>query len=227
MIDIHSHVLPQMDDGSQSIDESRQLLELLRQQGVQALGVTPHFYGTQDTPEHFLERRAKALSSLPETDMTLIPGAEVAYFDGMSHCQALTGLQLGDSGLILIEMPFGKWTERMFHELCQLPLQVGLTPVLAHVERYRRRDQLPRFQKELLRQGILLQCNAEAFLSFPTRRWALSQLKQGNIQFLGSDTHNLTTRPPKIKQAADVIAKKLGSDALAQLTAQAKILLKL
>ena len=229
MIDIHSHILPQMDDGSQSPEESRQLLELLHRQGVQVLVATPHFYGTQDTPEHFLERRAKALSQLegiPE-GMTVLHGGEVAYFDGMSHCQALADLQLGNSGLILVEMPFVKWTERMFQELCQLPLQLGLTPVLAHVERYRRRDQLPRFQKMLLQQGILFQCNAEAFVNFTTRRWAVSQLRQGNIQFLGSDAHNLTTRPPRLEQAAQVITKKLGSDFLPDLMEQAKTFLKL
>lgn len=227
MIDIHSHILPGMDDGSQSLPETNQLLQMLQQQGVRILAATSHFYGTQDTPEAFLERREKALQQLKllDTDIKILPGAEVAYFDGMSYCQALYDLRLGDSKLLLVEMPFVDWTERMIHELCQLPLQVGLTPVLAHVERYRRRNQLPRFEKTLLAQGVCFQCNAEAFLCLTTRHWALSRLERGEICFLGSDAHNLTTRPPKLDRAAKVIQKKLGNDVLQEVMKQAQELL--
>lgn len=229
MIDIHSHILPEMDDGSQSLSETRQLLQMLQQQGVRVLAATPHFYGMQDTPEAFLDRREKSFRQLKEleTDIKILPGAEVAYFDGMSHCQQLFDLRLGDSKLLLVEMPFIDWSERMVHELCQLQPQLGLTPVLAHVERYRRREQLPRFEKMLMAQGICMQCNAEAFLNLGSRRWALSRLKQGEICFLGSDAHNLTTRAPKLDRAATVIRKKLGDTVLQELMQQAEELLSL
>lgn len=227
MIDIHSHILPGMDDGSQSLSETRQLLQMLRQQGVRIVAATPHFYGMQDTPEAFLDRRKKSLAQLEEleTDIKILPGAEVAYFDGMSHCQQLCDLRLGDSKLLLVEMPFVNWSERMIYELCQLQLLLGLTPVLAHVERYRRREQLPRFEKTLMAQGIYMQCNAEAFLHIATRRWALSRLQRGEICFLGSDTHNLTSRPPKLDLSVKIIEKKLGGEVLRKLMQQTEALL--
>lgn len=228
MIDLHSHILPGIDDGSQSVEESRALLTLLREQGVQTVVATPHFYAHQDNPEEFLRRREDAIARLdcdPAELPQILTGAEVAYFDGMCHSDVLTRLQLAKSGLLLVEMPFAPWTQRMITEISQLPLLTGLTPVLAHVERYRHRDQLPKYRRQLVEQGVLFQCNADAFLSMQERRWVLSLLKKGSLHFLGSDTHNLTARPPKMDQAAAVIEKKLGADTLSQLTAFSKELL--
>lgn len=230
MIDIHSHILPGMDDGSDSPEMTRTILEMMLEQGVEAVAATPHFYADRDTPEKFLRRREEAFARM-EYDRACAPkvflGAEVAYFDGMSRTRELEQLQLGDSGLLLVEMPFDAWSQRMIRELCELPLQLGLIPVLAHVERYRRRDQLPKFQKLLMGQEVYFQCNAEAFLSGKERRWALSMLKKGAVRFLGSDTHNLTTRAPQLGHAAAVISKKLGQDVLSELSDFAKEMLKL
>lgn len=229
MIDLHSHILPGIDDGSESPEMSRVLLSLLRQQGVETVVATPHFYAMQDTPEDFLRRRREAFDRMeydPSDAPNVLLGAEVAYFDGMCHADELDRLQLGDSGLLLVEMPFGPWTQRMVQEICQLSILTGLTPVLAHVNRYRRADQLPKYRKELLNQGILFQCNAEAFLSLRERRWALGMLRRGQIHFLGSDTHNLTTRAPNMESAVNVIAHKLGVEPLADLMDFSKEMLK-
>lgn len=229
MIDLHSHILPGIDDGSESLEMTHAMLELLQQQGVHTVVATPHFYAMKDTPDNFLRRRAQAAAQLQagENMPQILLGAEVAYFDGMSNSEALEKLRLGGTELLLVEMPFGTWTGRMVKEICQLPLQTGLRPVLAHVERYRKRDQLPKYRRQLLEQGILLQCNAEAFVDRSTRRWALGQLKQGNVHFLGSDAHNLTARPPKMDQATQIISKRLGSSVLEELTAFSKEMLQL
>ena len=230
MIDLHSHVLPGVDDGSQDLEMTRQMLEEMTRQGVKAVAATPHFYATIDAPEAFLERRAKALEQTLQLQgdyPQIIPGAEVAYFDGMSHSGILEKLQLGTSGLLLVEMPFCPWTQRMIHEICELQLQTGLTPVLAHIDRYRWQDQLPRYMEQLLGSGILFQCNADAFLHLFFRGWALKLLSRGIIHFLGSDAHNLTIRPPKLRKAAQVITKGLGTEALEELTAFSTEMLKL
>ena len=230
LIDIHSHILPQMDDGARDAGESRQMLAMLWAQGVEVVAATPHFYAHKDTLGDFLHRRDEALARL-EYDSAQAPriilGAEVAYFDSMSSSRELRALQLGASGLVLVEMPFGTWTDRMVREVCQTPVRLGLTPVLAHVERYRRRDQFPKFREQLLEHGIYFQCNATAFLPFMEGRWTLGQLARGNVHFLGSDSHNLTTRPPKLDQAAGIITRKLGSHILEGMSDFAKDMLKL
>lgn len=221
MIDLHSHVLPGVDDGSRNLSMTRQMLEEMTRQGIRTVVATPHFYATSDKPESFFRRRAAALeqvATLQGDFPEIIPGAEVAYFDGMSHSEILPQLQLGASSLLLVEMPFCRWTQRMIRELCEINMETGLTPVLAHINRYCRQGQLLRFQEQLLDEGILFQCNAEAFLHPFTRGWALKQLEQRKIHFLGSDAHNLTARPPKLQQAAQFIQKKLGAETLDRLT---------
>lgn len=223
MLDLHSHILPEIDDGSKSVEMSCGMLAQMAQQGVRTVAATPHFYASRDLPEAFLARRARAVELLGQTKPEfpqVILGAEVAYFDGMGRSEkVLQQLRLGSSKLLLVEMPFCEWNKRMVREICDLPLQTGLTPVLAHVDRYRRKDQLLRNLEELLDCGALLQCNADAFLRFGTRSWALKLMKMGVLHFLGSDTHNLTTRKPNLGDAAKIIEKKLGADALKEFMA--------
>lgn len=228
MIDLHTHILPKMDDGSKSVEETAGLLKLLRQQGVTTVVATPHFYA-QESPEAFLKRRCTSLelmSSLTEDAPALILGAEVAYFGGIGSCEALDALQIGRTKLLLVEMPFSDWTERIVEDVCEIPLQLGLIPVLAHINRYPGKQQFPKYKDKLLRSGVYFQCNAEAFLTFKTRHWALSLMKKGYIHFLGSDCHNLASRPPKLDEAKAVIEKKLGKGFLEDLDREAQFLLE-
>lgn len=226
MIDLHSHILPQMDDGSKSAEESAKLLEILRTQGVTTVAATPHFYPSQEAPEDFLARRKESVARLPrELAQPLLIGAEVAYFPGIGSCDALIPLQLSDTGLLLVEMPFSPWTERIVADVCAIPAQLGLTPVLAHINRYRGSSQFPKFYRQLLENEVLFQCNAEAFEPGLRGHWALQQMKRGLVHFLGSDAHNTTSRPPKLDQAIRLIEKKLGKDFVAEFHQQAEEIL--
>lgn len=207
MIDFHSHILPEMDDGSQSVEMSHAMLQKQHQQGVSGVIATPHFYATQDDPESFLKRRQAAVEALGQTPIPVICGAEVAYFDGISRCEELSQLCIGQTNLLLLEMPFGPWSARVVDEVVGLMATTGLVPVLAHVDRYRL--QIRKWGDELLDQGVLFQCNAAAFLGFGSS-WALNQLAMDRIRFIGSDCHNITTRPPNLAATAEVIRKKLG-----------------
>ena len=223
MVDLHSHILPGIDDGSQNLKMTAQMLQQMHKQGILTVAATPHFYANRDLPETFLQRREQALAQVSELKGNfpeIIPGAEVAYFDGMGRSGILDKLQLGSTGLVLIEMPFCPWSSRMIREVCQLRLETGLTPVLAHIDRYRR--QLKDCMPELQDHGVLFQCNADAFLSVWQRHWALKLLEHGHIHFLGSDAHNMTARPPKLGEAYTVIQKRLGEDGLEILNRAAK-----
>ena len=137
------------------------------------------------------------------------------YFDGISRTEALQELCLAGTRLLLLEMPFVRWTERMLAETASL-VRRGVQPVAAHIERY-----LTLEPKSVLRafveQDILLQCNAEFFLERRTARRALRLLAEGRIQLLGSDAHNVGERAPRLREAAELIEGKLGSEALAAL----------
>ena len=219
MIDIHSHILPGVDDGSASVEESLEMLRLSRQQGVTLVFATPHFSAVREAPATFLARRQAAAAQLkldPETMPQLRLGAEVAYFGGMSRCQELKELCLEGTSLLLLEMPFAPWTDRMIEEVCNIRQQLGLLPVLAHTERYARSSQMGRYRDRLL-QETLFQSNAEYFLHLRTKRKALRQLRDGQIHMLGSDAHNMSSRSPKLGVAAGIIRQKLGEAFLEEL----------
>lgn len=230
MIDVHTHILPCIDDGSKSVEMSLEMLRISAAQGVKTVVATPHFYPTRNNPEKFYEDRQRAweqLGQLPEDLPQVLLGAEVAYFEGISRSSQLEAMRLGSSDLLLVEMPMSPWTDRMMEELRQIPGNLGLQPVLAHVDRYLHRSQLPRHLEDILDMEIPLQVSASAFGKFSERGKMLRLVKNGCVDFIGSDAHNLTTRVPNMADAAQVISKKLGEEALQDITARSAQLLGL
>lgn len=228
MIDFHSHILPGIDDGSKSTEESLEMLDMLRAQGVDTVAATPHFYARENTPEVFLQRRTEAWNRLrpkltANTPRVLL-GAEVHYFQGISHVDRLHELCLEGRDVLLLEMPFASWPSRAVAELEELAQRGDLTVVLAHIERYL--SQQPRELWPRLRQlGVLFQCNASFFLDWRTRRRAIGMLRKGEIDLLGSDCHGISYRPPQMGEAAEHIRRRAGDAALARLESYAQKLI--
>ena len=108
-------------------------------------------------------------------------------------------------------MPFKKWTEFSVREICDISNMGKYTVVLAHIERYIKRQSNAVIER-LLQNGVLFQCNATFFTSTLSSRKAFNMLKKTQIHFLGSDSHNMTSRPPNTKKALDKMAKRLGCE---------------
>ena len=221
IVDFHTHVLPGIDDGSASVEESLALLRMEAEQGVRHVVATPHFYAQVDAPKPFLERRAAAVSMLREA-MKAFPelprlsvGAEVHYFSGIGDADILPELAIDNGPYVLIEMPMAVWTDKMYRELENIHERFGLTPIVAHVDRYIGPMQTYGIPERLMELPVLIQANAGFFQRFTTKRMALRMLEQGQIHLLGSDCHNLKDRPVNIKQTVDLIEKKLGLEAIA------------
>lgn len=220
LIDFHTHILPQMDDGSSSPEESAQMLASCVEQGIKYVVLTPHFYANRDNPVHFLEKRARSLELLRAQMQgkpcpKLIPAAEVEYFEGITSMQELGDMRIGDSRGILIEMPFRPWSSRMVSDIIEISNRRYFRVVLAHIERY-----MKFVKKETLYQlieaGVRMQSNASFFTE--SRLGAMKALKtfdQGLVHLLGSDCHNLSSRKPNLKEACDLLVKKRGPEALA------------
>ena len=221
MTDFHAHLLPAVDDGSDTVATSLRMLEMWKEQQIERVCATPHFYAERTTPERFLRRREAAYSRLraameeegeyPE----ILLGAEVRFFDGISATRELPELCLTGTELLLLEMPFARWTERVLGEVADI-CRRGIVPVAAHLERYmgfNNSQMLNRFTD----LDILVQCNAEFFLSRRSARKALSLLRDGRIHFLGTDAHNTNDRAPNLGPALELIRKKLGDAALERL----------
>lgn len=208
IIDVHSHILPQMDDGSESGATSAAMLRASAEQGIRYMVATPHFYAGENNPEQFLRRRevsAARLRELWQPDMPrLLLGAEVHYFEGIGRVKQMDDLRIEGTRLLLLEMPFRPWTDRMLSEVQVLNQRREIMVVLAHIERYMR-WQRANIWDELADCGILMQCNASFFLRWQTRHKALRLLREGRVQFVGSDCHNMTTRPPQLGKALSVL----------------------
>lgn len=223
MIDFHTHILPEMDDGSRSPEESVRMLREEIKQGISDVVLTPHYYAERETPQNFLLRRAEACEKLynamttsPEGEQLprLFIGAEVRMFSGISNMELLPELSVRGTDYILLEMPFEPWPESVFRELREIGAR-GLSPVIAHLEAYRRLQKGTDNMERLMDSGVLIQCNAEFFLQGFKSRKAFQLLKEGRIQLLGSDCHNMTSRPPNLGKALKVIEKKMGEDVAA------------
>lgn len=220
MVDFHCHCLPGIDDGSRSVEESIKILEMLSGQGINSVVATPHFIANNETVDVFLERRQKSYESLSEKLSDNIPcirlGAEVEFYEGISNLTGLNKLCIEGTDIILLEMPNVKWTQGVINELYRLVSLGNIQIMLAHIERclFLQDWEVVDY---LLRNDVIMQSNASNFIGFLTKRKACKYLKDNIIHVLGSDSHNITSRPPRIKEALDVIEKKLGNDAVLHL----------
>ena len=215
-IDFHSHILPEVDDGSSSLEESYAMLLAEARQGVEHVVATPHFYARRDSVDGFLHRRreaAKEIARLYEHDQRLPDitlAAEVYYFPGISETDILPRLTIGGGRYILIEMPKSPWTDNMYRELARIYEYHRLIPVLAHIDRYISPLRTHGIPKRLAELPVLVQANASFFTDRYTSGQAFKLLSSGMIHLLGSDCHNMDDRKPNLGPAMQLIAEKMG-----------------
>ena len=203
--DLHCHVLPNMDDGSQSRHESLWMLRESYAQGVRGIAATPHFYPPESV-RRFVLRREEAYQRLMEyvaarDEPIPIPrlclAAEVAYRPGLVYEDDLEQLCYGKSRYLLLEMPFRPWSTAVIQNVAYLCEKRRIRPVLAHLERF-----LPYedegLVRELLELDVVVQMNAGFLLRRETGGVARAMLREGMFQVLGSDSHNHDRRPPNL-----------------------------
>lgn len=229
--DFHTHVLPGIDDGSRSVQESIALLEMEAKQGIARVVATPHFYPQHDSPERFLHRRAKAEARLRDAmeEHTgcpdLVIGAEVYFFHGMSDSDVLSELTIGNNRCILIEMPPSPWSDSMYQELENIYQKRNLLPIIAHIDRYIGPFHTFGIPRRLADLPVMVQANADFFLNRFTAPMAIRMLKEDAIQLLGSDCHNLGARKPNLQEALEIIRKRLGKEAVSRINYHSQNLL--
>lgn len=225
MTDFHSHILPDIDDGSPDVKTSLEMLAREAEQNIRRVVATPHFYPRYEDPARFLLRRDRAEKALRDAlgERQALPelliGAEVYYFRGISESQWLPELRIRGTDAVLIEMPAPPWSDAMLRELADIREKWDLIPIVAHIDRYispLRTFSLPRKLQQL---PVLVQANASFFLNRGTRAMAMKMLREDQIQLLGSDCHNLADREPNLGEAEEQIRKKLGMAPLERIRA--------
>ena len=222
MLDLHTHILPGMDDGSKSPKQSMTMLKTEKLQGVGTVVLTPHFYADRESPERFLERRNKSAKQLKTAASgtkglpRMFLGAEAAFFNGMSRAEGIEKLCISGTNVLLVEMPFDRWSQGVLEELKFMVGYRGIRPIIAHIDRYMWYQ--PRGTvRRLVDMGVWIQTNTSFFTGWQTSLLAMHMLKRREIHFLGSDCHNMTTRPPDMGDALSRIDRRLGKGALSHL----------
>lgn len=203
--DFHTHILPGIDDGSQSTDVSIEMLNTLKKQGVERCVLTPHFYKTKESIENFIKRREESyeelLKSCNEEETPLLAlGAEVHLTHGLSDTD-LSKLCMGNSNIIMIEFPPDKLQYWMMDEIEHIAFEQNIVPMVAHVDRL-----FARYKDEDMKQifgfdDFIFQINNDALFHIGKRK-SISKYFDDWKQFvLGSDAHGVTTRPPNFSKA--------------------------
>ena len=226
MFDFHTHILPEIDDGSRSVVESLAMLNELTRQGATGIAATPHFYANRSSPELFFLRRQaaweKLQSNLPPDGPEIRLGAEVQYFEGIHRLQGLERFRLEGTRLLLVEMPLCTWTTRMISSTLEINSREEIIVLLAHIERY-----LPyrnsKVMEQLQEHGVLMQASTGFFLEKPYT--AMKLLRKGRIQLLGTDSHNMDQRKPNLAQALEIVNRKKGEYLLQELANREEVVL--
>lgn len=230
VIDFHTHILPGIDDGSRSERMSLQMLHTAARGKVDVVVATPHFYASDTSVSRFLAERERSFVRLERcrrgSRPEIIPGAEVAFFSGIGRAEQIGRLCIEQTNLLLLEMPFSAWSEHDLWEI-ELLLDRGIQPVIAHLERFYRFQHDRNMIPMLLDMPVYVQINAECLLNWKTRHRGLKLFRSGQAHLLGSDCHNISSRPENLRQGRSVIAEKLGHSALREIDRLGTKLLRL
>ena len=231
MTDLHTHILPELDDGAADLEAALVLLTMQANQGVERIALTSHYNCEEQTPEEFLQRRAasweklKAAAEATGIAPELKLGCEV-YFSPKLRQLDCRKLCLEGTELLLLELPVNYCPEFLEETLWDLQSQ-GITPLIAHVERYGYMLEDPQLLARLVREGIYAQVNANSLLRHDKRKkQVLRLLKWGLVQVVCSDTHSPEKRPSRLAEAMAVVRKKLGASAEARLEQNAQTLFR-
>ena len=231
-LDIHAHILPAVDDGARDLETSLKLLEMLKEQGVTHVVATPHFYPDSDNIEQFAETVKTAFIELDrEVRMGDLPkiffGCELRYFSGMGKSKAVKQFAIQNTNYLLLELPYGApITKTIINDIIDIKEVLGLTPILAHIERY---SKVPGFKKllKLIPDGTALaHVNGTSVISKDYAKICDKLIKGGYVSYLASDCHSLVNRPPHIKPALDTISSRLGRSAATRLMIKSNRLLE-
>lgn len=222
LFDIHAHLLPRVDDGSRSVEETCELIRKAKQFGFRSFFVTPHYSrrrGTEGLLEAFEMIKKEIKKQEPEVELYL--GQETFYHESLAErLKDGMAFTLANSQYVLVEFDPSVSYQALGRAARKLTAS-GYIPIIAHVERYHCLREKGRLN-ELIRGGCLLQMNYDSlqghWFSSETR-WCRKQVKEKKIHFLGTDMHRTDFRPPEISKALKWLESELSSDRFAKITA--------
>ena len=227
MIDFHTHIIPNIDDGSRNIEETISLIKEAKEAGFEGVVLTSHYienYYETDVPER--DMWVKAISDNLrnkgiETDLYLANEIYMSenMMDLLINRKAST---INNSSYVLFEMPLNTEPMNLYDVIYSLQ-ENKLIPVLAHPERYSFIQKEPELVYDLIEKGVLMQANYGSILGQYGEKAEMIVRKffeNNMIHFLGSDVHRQNTIYKMIPQALDEIRAIIGDEKLEELTTE-------
>lgn len=197
---------------------SLDMLRIMKEQNINTVVATPHFYADENRIDDFLNNREKAYSSIKaeieKIGINIKLGAEVTYFQGISKADEIKKLTTEGTSILLLELPFDKWGESVIEEVYYLVHKRKFTVVLAHLDRYLSISENKKYIKKLIKMPLVVQINAGSFLDNKRKKKTVSLIKKCDKIVLGSDCHNLTSRKPNLFDCRNIIIGDLGEKAI-------------
>lgn len=232
-VETHCHILPGIDDGAKDVETSLKMIKKLQDQGAKAIILTPHYYSDSISLDDFLKRRDRAFcelcEALPPGSPKLIPAAEIYITKYIFSNERINSLAIGNSGYALIEHAFSEsFSQKAYERLLSLYYEYKVKPILAHIERYPALMSDPDLLDSYIDMGCLTQVNISSFYDAPRhiRKKLFKYLDSGRIHFIGSDSHNMSSRPPEYEKGINEILKKCGQETVDLLRQNADQLVK-
>ena len=216
-IDLHSHILPALDDGARDLNKAREMLQTAYEEGIREIIATPHFFASRKSAsvEEIKETIVRVKEAMEDWGFSieLYPGNEIYYRSEVAELLEEGKIcTLADSRYVLVE--FDPTTDYPYLRDGILKLDsYGYVPILAHTERYEclweKKERLQRVKDH----GGLIQVNASSFqggMFDEMAKRAKYIMKNELLDFVGTDAHSTGKRSPRIKETASYLYKKLG-----------------
>ena len=222
MIDFHCHVIPKIDDGASSVEESLKILSMLEGQGIKKVIATPHYYGRHTSVNAFLHTRDNALSILKQNydgGIEIVAGCEINLATCLNaDLSDLTPLAIAGTNYALVEMSFEKkWSAEFWKRLDDFIKSTMLIPVIAHVEKYPAVIKKPSYASDLVDRGCLLQVNCDSVITAEKNSLVDALFRHNLVHCIGTDAHDEKNRPPRYAKAKEKIASVYGAQVLEKL----------
>jgi len=217
LIDIHSHILPGVDDGAKTEADSIAMAKAALQEGITTIIATPHHRNRAfDNYKQEIITNVNILNDLFASEnipLNVAVGQEVRIYGELLDDYAQGDIQaLGDTKYILVEFPFGevpRYAEQLLYDI-QI---AGLRPIIAHPERNRELIENHDRMYELVRNGALAQLTAASLIGKfgkDIEEFSHQLLEANLVHFIASDAHNTDSRGFHLREAYDLVQEKYG-----------------